>query len=68
MAGRASREAEFARWPKYRQMYIAAFDRMLDVRRRKGKPAYGWQTGLDVYHWLMEDGVMPGQINLFGDD
>lgn len=65
MAGRFGREAEFARWPKYRQMYIAAFDRMIDARKQRGMETATWETGLDVYHWWMEDGVMPGQINLF---
>lgn len=68
MAGRSGREAEFARWPKYRQMYIDAFDRMLEVRRHKGKPAYRWQTGMDVYHWWMEDGVITGQVGFFEEE
>lgn len=68
MAGRAGREAEFARWPKYRQMYINAFDRMIDARKQRGMETATWETGLDVYHWWMEDGVMAGQTNLFGDD
>ena len=68
MAGRAGREAEFARWPKYRQMYINAFDRMIDARKQRGMETATWETGLDAYHWWMEDGVMPGQTNLFGDD
>lgn len=24
-------------------------------------------TGNDVFHWWMEDGVLPGQIDLFSD-
>lgn len=64
MAGK-HRYAEFARYPKYQQAYIAAFDRMLAERQRRGKAEVGtrWgKTGVDVFHWWMEDGVLPGQI------
>ena len=49
-------------------MYIAAFDRMIEERKQSGMETATWETGLDVYHWWMEDGVMTGQTNLFGDD
>lgn len=70
MAGRKEMEREFARWPKYRDMYIAAFDRMLLERQRRGKIGGNWRavtTGLDVFHWWIQDGVLPGQIDLFED-
>lgn len=34
MAGRKGREAEFARWPKYKDLYINAFDNMLKEREQ----------------------------------
>ena len=46
------------------QAYIRAFDRMLEERRRRGKMDGGmrWgETGLDVFNWWMENGVLPGQ-------
>lgn len=61
MAGTVGRQKEFARWPKYRDMYIRAFDRMIAERRRRGFPT-NWETGADCYHWWMEDGVIPGQL------
>lgn len=62
MAGK-SRNREFARWQQYKILYINAFDRMLAEHRRKGRDnKSGWQTGRDVFHWWMEDGVLPGQI------
>lgn len=67
MAGTKHRYAEFARYPKYQQAYIAAFDRMLAERQRRGKTEGGmrWgKTGVDVFHWWMEDGVLPGQITM----
>mgnify|MGYP002677861546 FL=1 len=66
MAGK-HRYAEFARYPKYQQLYIQAFDRMLAERQRRGKSEGGmhWgNTGVDVFHWWMEDGVLPGQVTM----
>ena len=60
-----TRTMEFARYPLIRAAYIRAFDRMLVERRRRGKSSR-WQTGMDVYHWWMEDGVLPGQEVLDG--
>lgn len=70
MAGRKGMEQAFARWPKYRGLYIAAFDRMILERQRRGLIDGTWRagtTGLDVFHWWIQDGVLPGQIDLFED-
>ena len=61
MAGK-SRYREFALYPQYQKMYIHAFDRMLEERKHRGKNQLSWQTGRDVFHWWMEDGILPGQI------
>lgn len=55
------RNAEFSRYPKIKAAYIRAFDRMLAERRKRELPC-AWQTGEDVMHWWMEDGVLPGQM------
>lgn len=52
----------FARYPTYQQAYIRAFDRMLEERRKRGLKT-DWETGVDVFHWWMEDGVLPGQVS-----
>lgn len=55
MAGK-SRYAEFERWPKYRALYVAAFDRMLEARRRAGKtirPDSPWLNGEAVMRWWL---------------
>lgn len=65
LAGK-KREKEFARWPKYKDMYISAFDRMLEERKRRGKMQGSWRmgtTGLDVFNWWMEYDILPGQMN-----
>lgn len=61
-----TRAMEFARYPKIKAAYIRAFDRMLERRIALGKDAYSWRSGVDVFHWWMEDGVLPGQEVLGG--
>lgn len=58
-----ARYAEFAMFPKYKDLYISAFDRMIKVRNAEGRQTE-WQNGTDVFHWWMEDGVLPGQIEM----
>lgn len=67
LAGTKGRQKEFARYPKFQQNYILAFDRMLKERERRGKMQGTWSmgtTGEDVFHWWMEDGVLPGQRDM----
>ena len=66
MAGSKERHTEFQLFPKYRDLYIAAFDRMLKVRKSEGKDNSkgGWYDARAVFHWWMQDGVLPGQIEM----
>lgn len=64
MAGRAGRELEFARFPKYKDLYMLAFRNMLDERAARGK-YINWETPMDVFNWWMEYDVLPGQVDLF---
>lgn len=64
MAGQEGREREFARWPKYKELYLLAFQKLLDERAKQGK-ATQWQTPQDVFNWWMEYDILPGQIDLF---
>lgn len=61
MAGRRYRYQEFERYPKYRDMYLQAFARMLEARVRAGKPTK-WSTASDVFDWWMEDTNIDGQL------
>lgn len=64
LASKRTRIEEFIIWPKYKQAYIRAFDRMLEERRRRGKMAGGMRwgdNGVDIFNWWMENGVLPGQ-------
>ena len=62
MAGNCTRKKEFADFPKYKQMYIRAFDKMLEVRKAKGKDTQ-WKTGEEVFLWWIEDDNIEGQLS-----
>lgn len=62
MAG-DKRWSEFERYPKYKEAYIRAFDKMLIEREKRGlKNCNKWSTGLKVFKWWMEDDNMDGQL------
>lgn len=53
MAGK-HRYFEFERYPKYKDLYIKAFDRMLKAREENGLTnGELWRTGEDVFKWWM---------------
>lgn len=57
MGGRKGQLREFTRWPKYKDNYIRAFEKMLVYRHEHkldcdGKQA--WQTAEDVYNWWIQ--------------
>ena len=62
MAGK-NRYKEFGDFPKLKQAYIKAFDRMLGVREERGKERK-WQCGEEVFLWWIEDPNVPGQIRM----
>lgn len=68
MTGKAGREREFLRWPRYKRLYLDAFDQMLRERAARGKKTYGWQDTTDVYRWWMEYDVLPGQMDILEVD
>lgn len=72
LAGNKKREADFIRWPKYKRLYLQAFERMLIERKRRGKAFGVWDDGTmdanDVFNWWMEYNILPGQMDLFEED
>lgn len=64
MARKKNREIEFARWPKYKKLYLNAFEKMLEERQKNNLPTQ-WQTAQDVFDWWMEYDVLPGQVDIF---
>ena len=48
---------EFEDYPKYKDAYIRAFDRMLKVRKESGKEERKdgtWKDGVSVFDWWVE--------------
>lgn len=61
MAAGKHRKVEFELYPKYKENYIRAFDRMLKTLKRKGLThKKGWQNGKEVFSWWMQED--PNQI------
>ena len=62
MAGKR-RWKEFADFPAYKKLYLHAFERMLQERKRRGKKSK-WKTADEVFLWWMEDDNIPGQMSI----
>lgn len=56
MASYEKRVKQFEKYPKFRDMYVRAFDRMLQDGARRGIDYKHWSTGEDVYNWWISDG------------
>ncbi len=58
---------EFERYPKYKENYIKAFDRMLITLKAKGLNNKNcWQSGEEVFKWWMGEDV--NQMSLFTEE
>jgi len=64
MAGKG-RYKEFSDFPEYERAYRRAFEKMLEVRKAKGKKSDKWKTADDVFRWWMEDKNIEGQMSIF---
>ena len=60
---------EFEQYPKYKYIYIQAFERMIKRRKELGKMNKNekvWVNGESVYRWWTKDyGETPGQMSIF---
>ena len=58
---------DFAKYPKYKQNYIAAFQRMLKAREESGlENKQNWKDGADVMAWWV--GEDRDQLTLFTEE
>jgi len=55
MSGRKGMLADFERYPKYKENYIKAFDRMLQKVIDDGRVPMDWKTGEEVFDWWVSD-------------
>ena len=60
------RKKEFNDFPKYKQLYINAFDKAIKNRRKRGLKEI-WKNGQEMYDWCLEEKKynVKGQMNLF---
>lgn len=57
------RYREFSDFSAYKKLYLHAFERMLEERKRRGKKCK-WKTAEEVFLWWMEDDNIPGQMSI----
>lgn len=67
MGGPKSMKREFALYPKYKENYIRAFDRMIAKRIEDGKPTQ-WESGEEVLKWWVGDDPMQLTLDDFDED
>lgn len=53
LSGGAKQRQEFARFPKFRALYVRAFDRM--IANRKEKRPGDWHNGEEVMRWWLKE-------------
>lgn len=62
MAGK-KRYKEFNDFPKYKKMYMNAFEKMIKERENRGLNCE-WSNAQEVFAWYMEDENIPGQMKI----
>lgn len=66
LSGYHNMKKEFSDYPKYKQLYINAFNRMIAERKKKGKKCE-FETGEEVFEWWIEEYKhnVKGQMSIF---
>lgn len=66
LAGTKIRQTEFAVWPKYKNLYIISANKF--VEKMKLTKGFFLENVEEYFHYWMEDGVLPGQTNIFDEE
>jgi phosphoadenosine phosphosulfate reductase len=53
IAGPKKQIEEFERWPKFKDLYIKSFEKMVKHRKSKGLKT-SWENAEDVYNWWLQ--------------
>ena len=67
IAGSRTMERDFAKYPKYKELYLKAFGTMIAERERAGLSIKGWETPEKVMEWWLSpkaDKPIEGQIGM----
>lgn len=68
LASKSHQRLDFIQYPKYKEMYIRAFDRMVKARKDAGKNDTAWTSGEAVFHWWTHDIYEdPNQMSFFDE-
>lgn len=66
LSSQKNRKREFNYFPKFKQMYIETFDRMIAERKRRDtKGNATWANGNEVFLWWTDDKNLDGQLDWF---
>lgn len=63
MARKEAREAEFVRWPKFREQWIRTFAKMIDLRKELGLPLINAKSAEEWFNWWMSDPVQDEPVD-----
>ena len=53
MKNAKGQKEDFKRWGKYRELYLKAFQRMIDIRKQRGLETERWNTPEAVMQWWL---------------
>lgn len=65
LSGYHNMKKEFNDYPKYKQMYIQAFEKMIEARKAKNKEN-SWKNGQEVFDWWIGENKhnVKGQLRI----
>lgn len=69
LAGYKHKLKEFSDYPKYKALYIKAFDKMIQERKERGMETQ-WASGQECFDWWLEIDKyeVKGQMSLFEEN
>ena len=72
LANKREKQRDILTFPAYKERYIKAFEKMLEVRKERGKDdskGGAWKDAESVFKWWIEDKTIEGQMKFnFGEE
>lgn len=63
---KSEKQRDMITFPSYKERYIKAFEKMLEVRKERGKDdgnGGAWKDAESVFRWWIEDKNIEGQMS-----